>query len=146
MRRSPYCFLLPGGFHLCTIMWMKVSRKPQWTSVSLCHLPPCPSPSASSPSLLLLIRSAHTCGEPAALSNSRQRPQTGWLQITFKSKKKNMVGTELEGESSPSIARDCGACWQAAWLGICPGLASSQRLGPWASPVAWPSSIRRARK
>ena len=97
-----FCFLLLGGFHLCTIMWMKVSLKPQWTSISLCHLPPCPSPTASSPSLPLLIRGAHTCGGPAALSNSRQRPQTGWLQITFKSKKKK-YGRDRVGGRKLSI-------------------------------------------
>lgn len=146
MRNSPFCFLIPGALHLCTILWMKVRLRPQMTSISLCHPLPHPSPIASSSSLPSLIGGAHTCGGLAALSNSRQRPQTGWLQITFKSKKKNMVGTEQEGGSSPSSARDCGACWQAAWLGICPGLASSLRLGPWASPVAWPGSIRGARK
>lgn len=48
---------------------------------SLTNCPTSPSPS-------LLICRAHTCGRVVTLSNSCQRLQTGCLQITFKSKKK----------------------------------------------------------
>jgi len=40
----------------------------------------------------VLIGSAHTCGGLAALASSRQRPQTEWQQITFKSQKKDGRG------------------------------------------------------
>ncbi|CAB1418078.1 unnamed protein product [Pleuronectes platessa] len=57
--------------------------------------------------MINLIGSAHTCGRPAALCNSCQRPQTGWLQITFKSEKKD--GRDRGGGRKLSIL--CQGLW-----------------------------------
>ncbi|TKS90804.1 hypothetical protein D9C73_024937 [Collichthys lucidus] len=115
---------------------MKVGLGPRWTSISLCHPPPRPSPIASSLGFPSLIGSVHTCGEPAALSNSRQRPQTGWLQITFKSKKK--YGWDSAGGRKLSIH------WYGLWSLLAGGLAGDMpRLSfiPETWAIGQPSSL-----
>lgn len=84
----------------------KVSPAPQKTSVSA--LPAAaPSLRRRCPSCRCLCLSVPLTpvASRSVAPNSRQRPQTGWLQITFSSKEEKCVRREKRGANPPSVTK-----------------------------------------
>lgn len=93
-------FRCPGALHLCTMLRMKVSPRPPWTSVSLCNPLTRLSPTASSLQAFLCLSAVLTpvASRLPSLSTSHQRPQTGWQQITFSSTQKKSYRHRVRGK------------------------------------------------